>query len=386
MEALPYHRAMADLLEAREPGVWSWFASAEARADYADEVRLDLLKSAYRLERDTHPEVYEAVDHAAASLGVEDPVTVYQCEGHGGQLNASLHHLPREAHVVLQGPVLDSLTPDERRALFGHELAHHRLYDLDGGRYHLAARLLHTAALDPRAEGCHVESARRYQLFTEVFADRGAVRASGAGSAISCLIKIGTGSKSVNPSDYLRQAREILAKDARASEGFSHPETYLRAHALDLWAREGAAAEAAVARLISGRQHLSEFDLLDQVHYTLATRRLLQLLLQPPWFRTDAVLALARQYLHDFEPDGETDWTAFLAETDLEGKAVRDYFSFVLLDFALVDPDLGDPALTACLEAAAACGLEDTFAEHAYELGKVKKKDLARLRPGAARA
>lgn len=50
-------------------------------------------------------------------------------------MNATLFFLPGEVHVVLQGPVLERLQGIELLALFGHELAHYRLWSEHGGDY-----------------------------------------------------------------------------------------------------------------------------------------------------------------------------------------------------------------------------------------------------------
>jgi len=47
---LPYHRAIVEHLRSTEPALWNWFASSRQRAAEADAVRLDLLKSTYRLD------------------------------------------------------------------------------------------------------------------------------------------------------------------------------------------------------------------------------------------------------------------------------------------------------------------------------------------------
>ena len=58
-EPLPYHRAIVQHLQSEEPGLWKWFASTRKREEAAESVRLDLLKSTYRLETPLHPKLYE---------------------------------------------------------------------------------------------------------------------------------------------------------------------------------------------------------------------------------------------------------------------------------------------------------------------------------------
>ena len=54
LRPLAYQRAIADYLRAEEPGVWEWFSSNRFREKHAEQVRLDLLKATYRLEREGH--------------------------------------------------------------------------------------------------------------------------------------------------------------------------------------------------------------------------------------------------------------------------------------------------------------------------------------------
>ena len=44
LQPLPYHEALANYLSAAEAEAWEWFASAQAQSDYAEELRLELLK------------------------------------------------------------------------------------------------------------------------------------------------------------------------------------------------------------------------------------------------------------------------------------------------------------------------------------------------------
>ena len=61
-------------------------------------------------------------------------------------------------------------------AVFGHELAHHRLYSHEGGRYFTAERLLDWCAAQPGCEDSIHETWRLYRLHTEIYADMGALK------------------------------------------------------------------------------------------------------------------------------------------------------------------------------------------------------------------
>jgi hypothetical protein len=40
LEPLPYHVELRDYLKSRERELWNWFASAQAKADYTEHLRL----------------------------------------------------------------------------------------------------------------------------------------------------------------------------------------------------------------------------------------------------------------------------------------------------------------------------------------------------------
>src|SRR5215831_20960460 len=89
LEPLPYHLELRDYLKSEERELWNWFASAQAKADYTENLRLELLKSTYRLDPAGHPELYAGLDDAKQKLQIEIPVTLYQAQN-SLQLNACL--------------------------------------------------------------------------------------------------------------------------------------------------------------------------------------------------------------------------------------------------------------------------------------------------------
>src|SRR3954467_13302834 len=184
---------MVAYLKEKEPELWSWASSAEVREEYAEEIRTGLLKSNYRLDVEGHPDVVERCATVAERLEVTAPVTLYQAAG-GFGLNAMLCHLPGEAHIVFTGPILANLTGVELDAVLAHELSHYRLWEMENGDFLVADRLLLAAANDPQSAACHVQTARRFRLYTEIFADRGAFAGSGElDGTVAALIKTETG-------------------------------------------------------------------------------------------------------------------------------------------------------------------------------------------------
>jgi Zn-dependent protease with chaperone function len=380
---LPYHVEVVRHLEGQEADLWKWFSADGLREEQAEAVRLELLKSTYRLEPDAHPALHAAAREVASRLGLDGPVALYQAQGATGP-NASLAYLPGEPHVVLHGPVGDRLGPPELRAVLGHELAHFLLLDR-WAEFRVATHLLAAMVADEAAEPAHAVTARRFALYTEVYCDRAAHLACGGDlfAAVSALVKIGTGIGEVSAESYLRQADEIFGKEGPRTEGVTHPETFVRARAMRLWAESPGLGAEELREVIEGRMALAELDLLGQLAVSGLTRRLIGALLRSAWLQTEPLLAHARLFFDDFAPSGAPDPTlgAALAAGD---EKLLDYGCYVLLDFAAADRDLEDAPLAAALLLADELAVGERFRKiAAKELG-LKKKQLEALDAGAA--
>jgi hypothetical protein len=347
---LEYHAAVVAHLRAGEPASWSAVAAA-ASPDTAA-VHADLTRNAYRLDPDGHPRVRDAAGRAAKALGVDRPVTAFQLEG-GGPANAALVTLPGAVTVVFGGPLLELVDDDELAAVFGHELAHHVLWSLADAQYFVADRLLDTLAADASSPPAYAETARRYALATELYADRGALIACGdLHTAVSALVKVATGLREVDAAAYLRQAEG--ADPAAGSRGLGHPETVLRAWALARWQESAAAGDHAASTLLTPSLDLDSLDLIDRVELARVTRALLDDVLADSWWRTEAVVAQARQYFPELDPlpAGAGGAPAPVWGTPAAGAArvvppaatpnTRRYLGYVLLDLVAADPDLDD--------------------------------------------
>ena len=381
LEPLPYHVELRDYLKSEERELWNWFASAKAKADYTENLRMELLKSTYRLDAEGHPELYNSVEQSRQSLGLTIPVTLYQAQN-SPQLNAALFYMPEEAHIVFSGSVLSLLTVEELKSVIGHELAHYHLWEREGGDFHIADRLMQAIAHDPRASSSHEQTARRYQLYTEIFADRGSLEVTGElNPVISGLVKIETGLAQVSAASYLKQAAEVFANGNTATEGVSHPEAFIRARALALWQADAEKAAEPIGKMIEGSFSLEDLDLPGQRRLTAATRRLIECLLKPKWFQTPTVLGHAKLYFDDFQPAEET---ASANELKVADNGLREYFCYVLLDFAKADPDLEEMPLAAALDLAAQLELDAQFEKLAARELKMKVRDVRRLKEQAA--
>ncbi len=384
LQPLPYHEALANYLQEAESEAWEWFASNQAQSDYAEELRLELLKQTYRLDPATHPEVFRMLDQARTGLTPDLPVTLYQSQKNHGT-NAAIFCLPGEAHIVFEGNVLQLLTPGELLGVFGHELAHYRLWNESAGRFFVADRMAQAMASEARAEPSHGESARLLRLYTEIYADRGALCVTGdSDPVISGLVKLATGLTQVDAASYVKQADEVFARSKARTEGLSHPETFIRARAVRLWAEKSPEADSEVTRMIEGTLSLEKLDLLGQRRLTDFTHRWLRLLLRAPWFQSEPVKAHARLYFPElqFPPAEHTDEDLLAALREMPVN-VRDYFCYLLLDFSAVDPELEDEPLKAAYLLAQKVDWEDRLEALSVKELKLKKRDAKRVREEA---
>ncbi len=378
------HRALVDWLRTHESEVWKWHSDAERLTQDAEEVRLSLLRDTYRMDAEGHPELFAEIAAAKEALGLSHiGVQAYQAQGQTAP-NAAICYLPGEAHLIFSGPILTLLTPAELRAVIGHELAHHLLWQMDDGAFYLADRILNQSAAHPHAEPSHGQSARLWSLATELFADRGAYQVTGClETVVASLVKTCTGLSQVSGKSYLSQAAEIFSKSKPKTDQLTHPETFMRARALQLWAEENAGLDAEVARMLEEDEGLDELNLIQQANLAKLTWRFLAQHLRPEWFRSEAVLAHARLYFPDFAPDGADD-DELSDELVSLSKPRREFFCQVMLDFCAVDPDLHELPVAAAIERARELECLSHFEKLATKELKLKTKDLKRLKEKSA--
>ena len=377
LKPLGYHEALLAYLKEEEPEVWHWCASNKVRHEQAEAVRFDLLKSTYRVEREAQPQAYLIAEDVARQLGIEVPLTIYQAQNPQG-LNASLAYMHDEVHLVLHGPVSAKLSEAERRALVAHELSHFLLWRSWDGDLMVAEQLLAALTHDPLADTPHFASARLFALYNEVFCDRGSLLVTGDPLVvISMLLKVETELDEVSPESYLRQAEEIFGHGEAKTEGLSHPETFIRARAIKLWADGEPQSERKIQEMLEGRPALNNLDLLAQRKIAGLTRRLLDVLLSRRWVQTEPVLAHARLFFEDYVPPQDLQEDPALVE-DLrtDDRPMQDYYAYVLLDFVTADRDLEELPLAAALVLAEKLGLKDRFGEIVKRELRLRKKHL----------
>jgi len=386
LEPLSYHRELVQYLKKQEPELWRWSASTDVLEAQSQQMRTHLLKAGYRLDADAHPALGAHLSAVTERLDLKAPVTLYQAV-HDQQINAMLFYTPGEAHIVFSGPILSLMAAEEQQALLGHELAHYILWTADGGDFLVADRLLSSAAVDGRGSMGLMQTARKYRLYTEIFADRGAfVGCNQLEASVSALVKAETGFHEVSAANYLRQADEIFALEDVITSGFDHPELFIRARALKLWSESEVTLDSWLTDTLEGRFALDELDLLQQQKLSTLTRRFISNLIQPKWFQSPATMAHAKLFFPDLQPLKESDNTFapdFVQETKKGDKNLYEYFAYLLLDFTVIDPTLEDLPLACALDWSMRLGLSEQFEKIVTKELGIAKKQINKLKKEA---
>ncbi len=372
-----YLESLAGLLESAEREAWDWIAGDLAGPEHAERVRLEILKSTFRIDRDTKPGLYETAALAASRLGLAARATFYQVQQSTG-MNAGLFFIPGEIHVAFSGPVLEKLGGAETAALIGHEAGHFMLLEGWGRRYRVLEDVMAALAADPGRRPVHDESLRLMRLHTEAFCDRASLIACGGdlAAAVGSIVKIETGVADVPAESYLRQIDEIFDRDDPGSRGQSHPEAFIRARALSLWAAGAPGAEEQIRRMIEGTPAIGRMSLPGQMEMVRHTRAVVDALLSEKWMRSETALAHARMFFDGYAPPAAApDLGAVKAALSPWDEDTARYFAYVLLDFAACDREIEEPALAASILASRALGMGEPFREQAMkELGIGKRR------------
>ncbi|HVW60703.1 MAG TPA: M48 family metalloprotease [Puia sp.] len=361
-EPLPYHVKIRDYFK-RQSGIWSFFSAARQREEQLAAFKTELLKNTYQFHPGSDPLLYEKIHIACEKLGLSGlSVTAYQAINEP-EPNASIACLPHEAHIVFSGNLLQMLGEAELLALIAHELGHMKLYSLLDGELETSDRIIMAIAGSPDSQAAHYETARLFRLYTEIYCDREAYGVVGDTTpVITMLLKMATGLSVVHADSYIRQAEEIFSSSpAIQSATLTHPENFIRTRALRLWETEAEGAEAAIRQMIEGVMDLDRLDLPGQKTLSELTEELLVSYLHPKWIKTAPVMSLTRQYFPEFSWGRAGEVVRVKTFLDSAHSSIREYFAYVLLDFALADPDLEDVPAGYALRTAESCGLADVF-------------------------
>lgn len=342
LQALPYHLKVRDFFKSQTK-TWDYFAKNETKEEQLRYFKTELLKNTYKFDTESEPELYQKIEWIKEKLELANlPVTVYQAQ-YTDELNASIAYLQNEAHIVFSGQLIKLLDSDELTAVLAHELTHIKLFTVENGELEIADRVITAVANNISSEAVHIETARLFKLYTEIYCDRGSLLVLGHTAPVICsLVKVSTGLEKVNADSYIKQADEILSDaNETITAGISHPENFIRAKAISLWHRQNEKAEEEISKMIEGVAKLDTLDLFQQKKTETLTRLFIQLFLKPKWFQGNITLSLARQYFADFV----TNEKAVLTDDTIKGfeqlhTSVKDYFSYILLDFIFADPAL----------------------------------------------
>jgi Peptidase family M48 len=356
-----YNKQLRDYLKIQKK-TWDWFSSVQVKEEQLLEFKTGRLKNTYRLDKEGYPELYIMVNQAKEMLGLTLDVTLYQAQNSIDN-NAGISYVNGEAHLVLSGPIIKLLNGDEMLAVIAHELAHVLFFSIENAELEVADRIITSIANDYRSEDVYLETAKLFRLYMELFCDRASlVVTKDLNVVLAGLIKINTGLEKVSVEGYLKQADEIFASQKVKAELETHPENYIRVRALSLWNADNIKADEEIIKMIEGDIEMQSLDIFKQEKIKLLTFDLIKLMLKPKWIKTTAVLSLARQYDSNFKADENVFVTEeLLNKINLLSNSVKEYLTYILLDFALVDPTLEDVPMGFAFQIAENLGLKENF-------------------------
>lgn len=390
-----YHKNLAQHFK-KQQKTWDWFSNVNYVKEEIATFKQALLKHTYRLSPDSEANIYKLIEQAKTELGIQKNVIVYQ-ELNSFESNARVFDISddsnQEINIIISGKLLSMLTQQELLAVFAHELSHIVFYQLDNGDYDVTSRIIRSIANDPRSSDVMLETARLYQLYIELFCDRGALQVvKNMDTVIEALVKVGTGLNKVSAKNYLKQAHEIFAQAEQigntGSSQYSHPETFIRARALQIVQNkeDDSDDDRMICSMIDANWSMNKLDIFKQASLQDTTKTMLQLMCKPKWMQTQNVLALCRQYFPRFVfAEGTLNQgvqTAVVIEQTLEAwfdnvdDSIREYFSYVLLDFCYTDSSLELAPIGHAFTIAEALNFHKTFRQILKKERKITVKKL----------
>lgn len=358
LQAFPFHYKLRDHFK-KQTKTWEWFQNKNVQKEQIESFKTDLLKDAYRIDFDSDKKLYDILLIAKDKLGIYIPVTLYQLI-EVKETNGSIVFFENEAHIMLSGSILKNLDDDELLALFGHELSHLKLYTLENGDFEITNRIINAIANDFESELFYAETARIFQLYTELFCDNGALLVTkNKNVVISTLVKISTGLEKVSAESYIKQAEEILSKMESGSTGETHPELFIRAKALELMESESPENIKTIEKIVNGKYDLQLLNIFSKDEIYSLTKKFISIILKPKWIQSEHNLVLCKQYFT----------VPTLNSTDIIDDDFKDvindfkdnlknYFCYVMYDFTCADRDITEPSTAHMLNLAEQLGLE----------------------------
>jgi len=349
---------------------WKWFSDKNNSETAIENFKTELLKNTYRIDVESEPELYEIVNVAKEKLGIVLPITLYQSQ-FVDYYNATIVLFENEAHMVISGNLIKLLNDEEKLALFAHELTHVYFYLIENSDYEICNRIINSIANDIDSSNIYKETARLNQLFVELYCDLGSLYVcNNLQVVISTLVKIHTGLEKVSAESYLKQANEILEKNKQGSEGVTHPEIYLRARVLQMYDNDFNIDNHQVNKLIIGKYDLYNLNIFNKDEVAIMTKKMIDIVLKNKWTQSDYSMVLYKQYFGEFNVDDNSiidkEMLVFIENCK---ESLKNYFAYVLLDFALSDIELLDPFLGLIFDVGEQLEIKD-------ELEEVVKKEL----------
>lgn len=344
----------------QKPKLWDWFHDDKNRETQFEEWKKNLLKDSYRLTPESHPELYATLNEIKEKMEIPIPVILYQ-EQLSYQNNVGIMFQQDEAHIIISGNILKVLDHDELKAVLCHELYHYYLFEIEQKDYEITDRIITSISNDERSTDIYLTSGKLFKLYTELYCDRGAYNVmQSVDPVISSLVKLNTGIDKVNVASYLTQADEILKSEEETKKS-SHPETFIRAKALELWSKKTEGYEETIDKFIQPKIEYEKLNIFSQEELQKLTSQLIKIILKPNWNKSDRANNLAKSYFPNLNFAENVDTEEVFDSILLVGDSTKKYLSYILLDFALVDPDQGNIPLGYALEIAEQAGMVNTF-------------------------
>lgn len=372
-----YHQKLTDHFKEQKK-TWDWFANKGVQQEQIADYRKELLKNTYRLSPDTESKVYDSVELAKEKLNIKKNVTVYQ-ELDSVHNNARVSIFENDIDIVFSGRLMNQLSEKELLAVISHELSHVLFYNLEDGDYETTSRIIYSIANDPYSNRELIETARLFQLYVELFCDRGALHVvEDLDVVVETLVKVSTGLQEVSAKNYLKQAREIFEKEETSTLRTSHPETYIRSRALEVY--QNKEDEDIIHKIIDAKWGMNRMDIFKQAELHDASKKIIQLMTKPKWIRTDRVATHCKAYFNSYQYSDnvlvDDSLETIIQNTD---DTIIEYFSYLLMDFAMIDPSLEKAPLGHAFQIAEALGFEKTFRQILKKELKLTVKNLNKL-------